>query len=145
MKESNECIINVEIKKQWMINELNEKTKGLLILFKEWDFIKSTCPHVPGGEARAGNTFCQVYFIHHFSPFINRTRRTLPFSGFNWLGSLRSSDYSCGWPSVFILYGCPCLSSLFMRLPVLIFILRGPLCPWVFILCGCPCPVCFYF
>ncbi|XP_023342644.1 mitogen-activated protein kinase kinase kinase 4 isoform X2 [Eurytemora carolleeae] len=30
------------------------------LLEQEWDFIKSTCPHVPGGEARAGNTFCQM-------------------------------------------------------------------------------------
>ena len=43
-------------------------------MLKEWDFIKSTCPHVPGGEARAGNTFCQVYFNHHFLTFIYRIK-----------------------------------------------------------------------
>jgi len=30
------------------------------LLEQEWDFIKSTCPHIPGGESRAGNTFCQM-------------------------------------------------------------------------------------
>jgi hypothetical protein len=22
--------------------------------------VKATCPHIPGGESRAGNTFCQM-------------------------------------------------------------------------------------
>ena len=41
------------------------KNINFVVSFQEWDFIKSTCPHIPGGESRAGNTFCQVsnYFI----------------------------------------------------------------------------------
>jgi len=30
------------------------------LLEQEWEFIKTTCPHIPGGEARASNTFCQM-------------------------------------------------------------------------------------
>ena len=30
------------------------------LLEQEWEFIKNTCPHIPGGEARASETFCEL-------------------------------------------------------------------------------------
>ncbi|XP_046391955.1 mitogen-activated protein kinase kinase kinase 4 isoform X2 [Ischnura elegans] len=54
----------LEYLQQWVLMVQQESllisTYQKNLLEEEWLFVKSTCPHIPGGEALAGNSFCQM-------------------------------------------------------------------------------------
>ncbi|XP_071455786.1 mitogen-activated protein kinase kinase kinase 4 [Hetaerina americana] len=54
----------LEYMQQWVLMVQQESllisTYQKSLLEEEWSFVKSTCPHIPGGEALAGDSFCQM-------------------------------------------------------------------------------------